>query len=409
MFSNKIVLNRLSLLLLIGASSFTQTTFSAPVKILADTQFLKSLGITPLSSDSELRLSVAEVSEYQANSISHAAHKFGKCGGFERLPQNAKNIDLEESFDSMRYQASQTRAFTFLSTPATAVTKNPQIEAATQQVSEANLLEMVKWLSSYHTRSHAALENNKPVEDLAEKARQLLASLPYSHQIDFIDHQQTTQKTLRVRLEGKDRPNEVVILGGHIDTLNGPIARAKAPGADDNASGSANIFEALRIIATQPQPSRSIEFFWYAGEESGLIGSGEIAQTYKDSKIDVVGVFQLDMTSFPGEGEMVIGDMADFTNPWLRSYLKSLNTHYVGAQWKEGQCGYACSDHASWHRQGYAAVMPFEATLGTMNPNIHTNKDLITPALNFKHSAAFAKLAVAYALDYSNSTLRPSF
>lgn len=409
MFSKKIGFNFLSMYFFIGIASFTSQALSAPVKILADTQFLKSLGITPLSSDSDLRLSIAEVSEYQASTISHAAHKFGKCGGFERLPQDTSITNMEESFETMRYQAAQTLAFTFLSTPAPVVAKNPQIEAATQQVSEANLLEMVEWLSAYHTRSHAAPENNKPVEDLAEKARQLLAQLPYPHQIDFIDHEQTTQKTLRVRLQGKDRSNEIVVLGAHLDTLNGPIAKAKAPGADDNASGSANIFEALRILATQPQPSRTIEFFWYAGEESGLIGSGEIAQTYKQSKIDVVGVFQLDMTLFPGEGELVMGDIADFTNPWLRSYLKSLNNYYVGAKWKEGQCGYACSDHASWHRQGYAAAMPFEATLGTMNPNIHSNKDLITPALNFKHSAAFAKLAVAYALDYSNSSLRPSF
>lgn len=406
MFLKNTAFTLLAMLLFAGASSFTHPALSAPIKILADTQFLKSLGIKPLSSDSELQLSVAEVSEYQANTISHAAHQFGKCGGFERLPQNE---NIEESIEVLRFQAAQNRAFTFLSAPATGTTKNPQIEAATQQVKEANLLEMVQWLSNYHTRSHAAPENNKPVEDLAEKVRQLLAQLPYPHQIDFIDHQQTTQKTLRVRLQGKDRPNEIVVLGAHIDTLNGPIAKARAPGADDNASGSANIFEALRILATQPQPSRSIEFFWYAGEEDGLIGSGEIAQTYKDAKTDVVGVFQLDMTSFAGEGELVIGEMTDFTNPWLRSYLKSLNTYYVGAQWKEAQCGYACSDHASWHRQGYAAVMPFEATLGTMNPNIHTNKDLITPALSFKHSAAFAKLALAFAMDFANSSLRPSF
>lgn len=406
MFFKNTAFTLLSMFLFAGASSFTHQALSAPVKILADTQFLKSLGITPLSTDIELQLSVAEVSEYQANNISHASHKFGKCGGFERLPQNE---NVEESLDSMRFQAAQNRAFTFLSAPGPVTAKNPQIETATQQVSEANLLEMVQWFSNYHTRSHAAPENNKPVEDLAEKVRQLLAQLPYPHQIDFIDHQQTTQKTLRVRLQGKDHPNEVVILGAHIDTLNGPFAKARAPGADDNASGSANIFETLRILASQPQPSRSIEFFWYAGEESGLIGSGEIAQTYKQSKIDVIGVFQLDMTLFPGEGELVMGELTDFTNPWLRSYLKSLNNHYVGAQWKEGQCGYACSDHASWHRQGYAAVMPFEATLGTMNPNVHTNKDVITPALNFKHSAAFAKLALAFAMDFANSSLRPSF
>jgi len=392
---------------LLGLLLFASASVAAPVRILADTHFLNSLGIKPISSDSELNLSIAEVSEYQANTISHSAHSFKKCGGFERLQES--DSDVYASFDLMHYQQSQATAYTFLGNPTPPVTKKPTILAATQQVSETNLREMVTWLSAFQTRSHRGPENNKHVEDLAARATQLLANLPYPHQIDLIEHHDTTQKSLRVRLVGKDRPNEVVVLGGHLDSINGPIPAAKAPGADDNASGSSNIFEALRIVSTQEQPSRTIEFFWYAGEESGLLGSAEIAQSYKQSHIDVVGVLQLDMTLFPGEGEMILGDIADYTNPWLRSYMRSLNDNYIGAQWKESECGYACSDHASWHRQGYAAVMPFEASLGTMNSNIHTNKDIITPVLNFKHSAAFAKLAVAFALDYSNSTLRPSF
>lgn len=387
---------------LLGASS----ALAAPVKILADTNLLIALGITPTESDTDLHLSIAEVSEYQADTISHAAHKYGKCGGFERLSEDQ---NVSESLFTMKQQEAQAQAFMFLGSPTPFVAKNPQIENATNQVSEENLRESVQWLSSFHTRHHNSPDKNKHVEELAAKIKVMLSSTQYPYQIDFVDHTKTQQKSLRVRLEGKDRPNEVVVLGGHLDSINGPIPRAKAPGADDNASGSSNILEALRIIASGEQPSRSIEFFWYAAEEIGLVGSSEIAQSYKQSKIDVVGVMQLDMTLFPGEGEMVIGDMTDFTNPWLRGYVKSLNNLYVGAKWIEGQCGYGCSDHASWHRQGYPAVMPFEATINTMNKAIHSNKDVISPALNFKHSASFAKLAVAYALDLSNSSARASF
>ncbi len=394
------------LLIVAGALSITNQSSAAPVKILADTHFLKSLGIKPISSDPFLQLSVAEVSEYQAETISHSAHQYGKCGGFERLDTDS---NIQVSFDLMRYQASQAVAFEFVGSASPAVEKKTFIENATQQVSEDNLREMVQWLSSYHTRFHRVPESNKHVEDLAEKARQLLANLPYPYQVDLIQHTKTPQKTLRVRLQGREYPNEVVVLGAHLDSINGPIPTSKAPGADDNASGSSNIFEALRIASMQEQPLRSIEFFWYAAEEIGLVGSSEIAQSYKQANVDVVGVMQLDMTLFPGEGELVMGDLADFTNPWLRNYLKTLNSLYVGAQWKTTECGYGCSDHASWHRQGYAAAAPFEATLNTMNKNIHTNKDVISPALNFKHSAAFAKLAVAYALDYANSSLRPTF
>lgn len=376
-----------------------------PTRILADTLFLKSLGINPISTDSELQLSVAEVSEYQADTIAHSAHKFGKCGGFERI---SESTDIEGSFALMRLQKAQAQAFEFLADPNPAVEKQASIEIAVQQVSEDNLRSTVQWLSQFPSRYHKSSANNQHVEELAQRIRQLLQSVTIPYQVETLTHSKTPQKSLRVRLIGKERPHEIVILGGHLDSIaNWGFGRA--PGADDNASGSANILEALRITAQQGQPARTIEFFWYAGEEAGLIGSSEIAQSYRQAGSQVIGVMQLDMTLFPGQGELVLGDMTDFTNPWLRTYMKTLSDFYVGAQWKEDKCGYGCSDHASWHRQGYATVMPFEANFSSMNQNIHTADDVISPELNFRHSAAFAKLAVAFALDLGNSSLKPAF
>lgn len=382
----------------------SENCFAKPVKILADTLFLQSLGIKTLSTDSTLHVSTAEISEHQADTIAHAAHQFHKCGGFERL-SDAENIP--ESFAQMRHQRAQAQAFDFIGRPMPSVEKNPAIEQATQMVSTDNLLATVQWLSHYPSRYHKG--NSKHVEDLAEKIKTLLANLTYPYQIELITHTQTKQKTLKVHLEGKDHPEEIVVLGAHLDSIVNWGGGGTAPGADDNASGSSNILEALRILATQPQASRSIEFFWYAGEEGGLIGSAEIAKSYKQSNANVIGVMQLDMTLYPGDGELVMGDMADFTNPWLRTYIKTLNDLYVGAKWKEDQCGYACSDHASWHRQGYAAVMPAEATFDHTNQELHTVRDVISPRLSFTHSAAFTKLALAYALDLSNSNLKPMF
>lgn len=179
-----------------------------------------------------------------------------------------------------------------------------------------------------------------------------------------------------------------------------------APGADDNASGSANLIEALRILMTRPQPERTIDIFWYAAEEQGLLGSAEIAKQYKAEKKDVIAVLQLDMTLFPGSGELVIGSMTDFTSAWLRDYLKAVNETYLHARIVEDRCGYGCSDHASWSRQGYPALMPFEATFKASNKNIHTSKDIISPALSFKHSAVYSKIALVMALDLGNSTAR---
>ena len=152
-----------------------------------------------------------------------------------------------------------------------------------------------------------------------------------------------------------------------------------------------------------------MDFFWYAGEESGLLGSAEIAKTYKANKQNVIAVLQLDMTLFPGAGELTIGSMTDFTSAWLRDYLKAINPIYLKAQISEDQCGYGCSDHASWFRQGYPTLMPFEATMNSMNEDLHTPQDVITPKSSFSHSVMFTKLALVFAMDLANSDIHQPY
>jgi len=251
-------------------------------------------------------------------------------------------------------------------------------------------------------------------------------------EISLVDHgSDTKQKSVMVDIKGTVNPNEIVVLGGHLDSTVGgsggggggvdiceiipslcfnSVAAARSPGADDNASGSANLIETFRILLTKAAPERSIQIFWYAAEEEGLVGSANIAKKYKAKNADVVGVLQLDMTLFAGSGEFVLGSMTDFTNAWLRDYLVEINDLYIGGKIKKSKCGYGCSDHASWHRQGFPAIMPFEAAFDDMNGEIHTKNDVISDKSNFEHSAMFTKIAVVMAMDLANSEARaPSF
>jgi leucyl aminopeptidase len=182
---------------------------------------------------------------------------------------------------------------------------------------------------------------------------------------------------------------------------------SRAPGADDNGSGSSNLIETLRIFAQGPQPERTVEFYFYAAEELGLVGSGEVARQYKSQAKDVVSVMQLDMTAFPGLGVNNIGSINDFTHPWLQAYLKGIVTSYLpGVTVTDFRCGYGCSDHASWFNEGFPSFAPFEADMNKMNRKIHTTGDVIGDFLNFDHSAIFSKIALAYLMDMSNSTRR---
>ncbi|WP_413568990.1 M20/M25/M40 family metallo-hydrolase [Bdellovibrio sp. HCB117] len=380
--------------------------------ILADLKDLRALNIPVLAKDERIEVGYAIVTPLMQQRIQERAHQVGKCGGFEDLSQDvmlhSKGFDkmLQSLADIQEKNELYERApFKILS-----LTKDARIEAALTEVSESNLRSYVTWLSSFPNRNNRDPQPNRHVDEMKQRLEAMLGNATIPYEISIIGHTSTKQNSIRVRLPGSERPNEIVVLGGHLDSINQSWGGDKAaPGADDNASGSANLIEALRILMNKEQSKRTVEIFWYAGEESGLLGSAEIAKQYKAEKKDVVAVLQLDMTLFPGSGELVIGSMTDFTSAWLRDYLKAMNETYLHARVVDDKCGYGCSDHASWNRQGYPALMPFEATFRNSNQNIHTAKDVISPASNFKHSAVYTKIALVMAMDLANSQARQPY
>jgi leucyl aminopeptidase len=68
----------------------------------------------------------------------------------------------------------------------------------------------------------------------------------------------------------------------------------KAPGADDDGSGTITILEVFRsLVNTGFRPLRPVEFHWYSGEEAGLLGSQDIAQKYAKRGVDVFAMIQV--------------------------------------------------------------------------------------------------------------------
>jgi leucyl aminopeptidase len=370
--------------------------------ILADTTLLLFSDIPIMDTDPVTGVSLAEITPTDELRLSYSSHINGKCGGFERLYVHPW-MSIAESREMGQNELNKLRESTLrinqLAPGLPGLIAKPQIASALEQVDESRLRDTVTWLSSFPTRFNRGSTPNQHVEQFRQKLEALVSGTGLGAQIDLIAHQSTPQKSIRVRIPGRNHPEETVVLGAHLDSINQSWSETRAPGADDNASGSSNLFEALRILVQQGQPSRSVEFFWYAGEESGLLGSAEIAKDYATAGRQVVGVLQLDMTLFPGDGEFVLGSMTDFTSPALRRWFDDLNKTYIHARIVDDKCGYGCSDHASWHRQGYPTIMPFEASFDRMFPDLHTTRDIIDQRSNFKHSAMFSKVALAFAME----------
>lgn len=76
---------------------------------------------------------------------------------------------------------------------------------------------------------------------------------------------------------GTEKPDEFVVVGGHIDSWDG------ASGTTDNGTGTATTMEAARILAAiGARPRRTIRFMLWGGEEQGLLGSRAWVQAHKD-------------------------------------------------------------------------------------------------------------------------------
>lgn len=76
---------------------------------------------------------------------------------------------------------------------------------------------------------------------------------------------------------GTEKPDEFVVVGGHIDSWDG------ASGTTDNGTGTATTMEAARILAAiGARPRRTIRFMLWGGEEQGLLGSRAWVQAHKE-------------------------------------------------------------------------------------------------------------------------------
>lgn len=270
------------------------------------------------------------------------------------------------------------------------------------QVQELSIRDMIIKLSNFKTRhykSQTGIESSEFIRDTWAH----LAKNRNDVKVELYKHNNWPQASIIMTIEGSEIPEEIVVVGGHADSIAGfwGGGSGAAPGADDNASGISTITEVIKILMNNNyKPKRTIQFMGYAAEEVGLLGSKDIASVYKQNGKKVIGVMQLDMTLYKGTADKDIVLMADYTNAAQNEFIGRLVDEYVQVPWGYSRCGYGCSDHASWTANGFPASMPHEAEMRDGNKNIHTARDTLQSAGgDAKHAAKFAKLATAFVVE----------
>jgi Zn-dependent M28 family amino/carboxypeptidase len=116
-------------------------------------------------------------------------------------------------------------------------------------------------------------------------------------------------------IPGTDKADEVVMLGGHLDSWHA------ATGATDNAVGCAVMMEAARILtAVGVKPRRTIRVALWSGEEQGLLGSQAYVKAHfgtaeapKPEFAKFAGYFNIDSGTGRARGMTVFGPPAAAT------------------------------------------------------------------------------------------------
>ncbi|WP_426267727.1 M28 family peptidase [Sphingomonas sp. LHG3443-2] len=175
-----------------------------------------------------------------------------------------------------------------LCTAASAATPEQQMMAAAGKVSEARLRADVAKLVSFGTR-HTLSSQTDPRRGIGASVRWAEAELKKLgletlQTCDTVTGRRVPSPTRVCNAvgiqRGTERPNDVVIITGHIDSRVTDVmdATSDAPGANDDGSGTTAVLEAARALRGG-KFGGTIVYGVLSGEEQGLLG-GKILSDY---------------------------------------------------------------------------------------------------------------------------------
>ncbi len=219
-----------------------------------------------------------------------------------------------------------------------------------------------------------------PIQKATQYAYERLQALGYAASY----HQwsgPTNPNVIGERL-GVVAPTEIVLVTAHLDDMP---SSGRAPGADDNGSGSVGVLLAAQAMAAQTF-GRTVRFVLFTGEEQGLLGAAAYAALVHSRGDNIVAVYNMDMIAYDGIGGPTLrlhtrttgnpGYSADLAIAQLFSDVLStygmtgLLTPIVTPD------AICASDHCEFWGQGYPAILAIEDDSDDFNPYYHSSSDL---------------------------------
>ena len=284
---------------------------------------------------------------------------------------------------------------------------DPIIQSLTERINTDTLIAYVEHLQNYGTRTYD--------EPQAYQAQNWLYSkfvswglnteiqidipiIPYTYWgWTYYPHLNSSGNIIAVQ-PGKVYPDKYIVCGAHYDSFSwDPISYTIAPGADDNATGTAGILEIARVLS-QYEFECTIIYCCFAAEEFGLWGSKAYANRCSQQEMNILGYFNIDMSGYlkPGANKVTISIIRPSMAVPLDTYYTNVaNTYFPEVTITHHTSMYGDSDHSSFCDKGYQGIYPFENN-SNYSPYIHSPQDVIgTSVNNFEQVSIFTKVSLA--------------
>jgi hypothetical protein len=242
-------------------------------------------------------------------------------------------------------------------------------------VSRAPYQDDVTWLAQLPTR-HSLSDGFRQATDRAAAALSGLGYATSRFPVAVGGGQSANVIAERIGTASASASRGVVVVTAHLDSINiagGP--NAAAPGADDNASGTAGVLALARLLAGRVW-QHDVRLILFGGEEQGLFGSRQyVASLPPAERQRIRAVLNMDMiASRNGQTATVLLEGAAVSQGQIDDLAAAAAT-YTGLRVETSLSPFA-SDHVPFLDAGVPAVLTIEGD-DSANGHIHSADDLL--------------------------------
>ena len=301
---------------------------------------------------------------------------------------------------AVRLQAGATAPAPGGSAASAWITANPQIVDLVSQVALDNLSSDILDLQNFQTR----YASTASCEAAGTFLYDFFASLGLAVEYDPFSFSGYTSRNIVATIPGQVAPDQTVIVCGHYDSYSNQRL-VLAPGADDNASGTAAAMEIGRLFRGHDFDF-TIKLICFSAEEWGLYGSEHYAQMASQQGQKIIAVLNLDMIAYADIIPENLDLIVNLDSTWLADHFTSVSSAYTSLPLlKVVNASLTWSDHSSFWDEGFSALCGIE-DWDTTNPYYHQTTDTLDK-LNLDFAISVLQGLVATTADLAQPLSTP--